>query len=177
MLALRHPPRRRPPLNSAFGSSSRPGHVHLSADAHLQPASLGRRAIAIGYELLLVSAVLFAGAVIVVPLTRPLDPLLARPMLQSALFALAGVYFIWQWLHGGQTLAMKTWRIRIVAAGGAPLDVRRALLRFALATAGTVLFGAGFAWALVDRDRQFLHDRLAGTMIIKEEGGRRKEDG
>jgi uncharacterized RDD family membrane protein YckC len=125
--------------------------------------------LALGYELLLVCAILFAGAVILVPLTRPFEPLLARPLLQCALLALASVYFIWQWLHGGQTLAMKTWRIRVVAVGDAPLDLRRALLRFVLAAAGTLLFGVGFAWALVDRDRQFLHDRLAETRLVKAE--------
>jgi len=151
--------------------------VHLPADARLQPASLGRRVLALGYDLLLVCAVLFASAVVLVPLTRPFDPLLARPLLQCALLALAGVYFVWQWLRGGQTLAMKTWRIRIVADRDAPLDLRHALLRFALATAGTLLFGAGFAWALVDRDRQFLHDRLAGTRLVTAEGERRKAKG
>lgn len=169
-------PRRRPP-SSVFGSLSRTGPVDLPADDRPQLASLARRALSIGYELLLVCAVLFAGAVVLVPLTRPLDPLLARPLLQCALLALAGVYFIWQWLRGGQTLAMKTWRIRIVAADGAPLELPRALLRFALATAGALALGAGFAWALVDRDRQFLHDRLAGTRIIKAEGETRKTEG
>jgi len=145
--------------------------VHPSADPHLQFASIARRALALGYELMLVSTLLIAGAVILVPLTRGFDPLLARPLLQCALFALASVYFIWQWLHGGQTLAMKTWRIRVVAVGNAPLDLRRAILRFALAAASTLLFGLGFAWALIDRDRQFLHDRLAGTRIVRDEGG------
>jgi uncharacterized RDD family membrane protein YckC len=29
-----------------------------------------------------------------------------------------------------------------------------------------VLFPASIAWALFDRERQFLHDRLAGTRLV-----------
>lgn len=132
--------------------------------------SLGRRALALAYELLLIGAVVFAAAIVLVPMTRVFDPLAARPVLQFALLLIIAVYFIWQWTHGGQTLAMKTWRIRLVGPGGAQISLRRALLRFLLALGGTLLFGAGFAWASVDRERQFLHDRLAGTRLIKDEG-------
>jgi len=44
--------------------------------------------------------------------------------------------------------------------------VARALHRYVLATLGLFALGLGFLWALVDRDRQFLHDRLAGTAIV-----------
>ena len=87
-------------------------------------------------------------------------------LLQAFLLALFAAYFLWCWLRGGQTLAMKTWRIRVVAKDGhAKLAPRAALLRFACALllVPTLL---GIAWALVDRDRQFLHDRLAGSLLI-----------
>lgn len=76
-----------------------------------------------------------------------------------------GVYFVWLWHRSGQTLAMQTWRIRIAAENGAPPSIRRALIRYLLAWPA-VLSGAGLLWALFDRDRQFLHDRLAGTRIV-----------
>ena len=62
---------------------------------------------------------------------------------------------------------MKTWRVGLLSADGTPVDFRRALARFLYAAAGTLLAGAGFIWALADRDRQFLHDRLAGTRIVR----------
>jgi len=71
-----------------------------------------------------------------------------------------GAYFIWCWLRGGQTLAMKAWRIRL--EGVSP---RNALLRFLLALL-LVPTGISILWALFDRDRQFLHDRLAGTRLV-----------
>ena len=90
-----------------------------------------------------------------------------RHLLQAWLLALIGAYYVWFWSHGGQTLPMKTWRIRLVRAdGGGPVNPGRAAHRYALAVLGTLAAGLGFAWALVDRDRQFLHDRLAGTALV-----------
>jgi uncharacterized RDD family membrane protein YckC len=60
---------------------------------------------------------------------------------------------------------MKTWHLRLVSADGSPLTLRQAILRFVFALPGTLL-GIGILWALFDRERQFLHDRLARTKII-----------
>lgn len=111
-----------------------------------------------------------------------------RSLLQAFLLAVFAAYFLWCWLRGGQTLAMKAWRIRLVAPGRSRLPPRLALLRFVyaallvgvflttiaaafqhrdpwLAFATFAVSGIGLGWALVDRDRQFLHDRLAGTRL------------
>ena len=87
-------------------------------------------------------------------------------LLQLFLLAVFAAYFLWCWLRGGQTLAMKTWRIRVVAKDGhARLNPKAALLRFvyALLLVPTTI---GIFWAMVDRDRQFLHDRLAGSLLV-----------
>ena len=87
-------------------------------------------------------------------------------LLQLFLLAVFAAYFLWCWLRGGQTLAMKTWRIRLVARQGhGGLPPKAALLRFfcALLLVPTTI---GIFWAMVDRDRQFLHDRLAGSLLI-----------
>ena len=78
---------------------------------------------------------------------------------QALLCAVFAAYFLWCWLRGGQTLAMKAWRLRLVR-----VTPRRALLRFALALV-LVPTGISLLWALFDRDGQFLHDRLAGTRL------------
>jgi uncharacterized RDD family membrane protein YckC len=82
---------------------------------------------------------------------------LAHQLLLVAVFA---AYFLWCWLRGGQTLAMKAWRIRLVG-----VTPGKALLRFCLALP-LVPTGISIVWALFDRDRQFLHDRLAGTRLV-----------
>jgi uncharacterized RDD family membrane protein YckC len=78
------------------------------------------------------------------------------------------IYFVWFWLHGGQTLAMKTWRIRLVSVDGRPIRPAQALLRYLLCWPGIllILLGIGILWAVFDRDGQFLHDRLSGTRLI-----------
>jgi uncharacterized RDD family membrane protein YckC len=130
-------------------------------------ASLGRRALSLCYEALLLLAVLFAGALPFVLVAGAADAVTARPLFQLYLLALTAAYFVWQWRRGGQTLAMKTWRLRVVTRAGAQLGWARAARRYLFALAGTLLAGAGFLWALVDRDGQFLHDRLSGTMIVR----------
>lgn len=86
-------------------------------------------------------------------------------MLWLHVLVLLMVYFVWCWLNGGQTLPMKTWKLRLVNADGSPLRPLQAVLRYLAAWPSILLLGAGIMWALVDKDRQFLHDRIAGTRI------------
>lgn len=86
--------------------------------------------------------------------------------LLSHVFVVLGSYFIWCWRHGGQTLAMQTWKIVLSTPSGAQPSLARLALRYALAWPSIIYLGAGLLWALFDRDRQFLHDRLAGTRIV-----------
>jgi len=130
------------------------------------PATLARRALALIYEALLLTAVVFLGSLPFVMFVNIADHGIVRMLFQLYLVALTGLYFAWQWRRSGQTLAMKTWHMRLVTRTGAPLAWGQALKRFAFALPGTLLFGAGFLWALVDREGQFLHDRLAGTKIV-----------
>ncbi len=110
-----------------------------------------------------------------------------RTLLQAFLFLVFGVYFTWFWTKG-QTLAMKTWHIRIVDRAGRPVTQRRALLRYACSwlwflppaaalapfkpgpgAAALVMLGWVAVWALSSRlqpQRQFWHDALAGTRLI-----------
>ena len=81
-----------------------------------------------------------------------------RHALQLFVLVVFAAYFLWCWLRGGQTLAMKAWRIRLV-----DVTPGKALLRFVLAV---TLLPVSIVWALFDRDRQFLHDRLAGTRLV-----------
>jgi uncharacterized RDD family membrane protein YckC len=90
------------------------------------------------------------------------------PVMVAHLFLVLLGYFLWFWSHGGQTLAMKTWKIRLVAAGVAAAPRRRQLLlRYLLCWPSLLCYGGGLFWALFDRERQFLHDRLAGTRLVR----------
>jgi hypothetical protein len=110
----------------------------------------------------------------------------ARGWSGAVLFAACGAYCIGLWSGGRRTLPMKTWRLALATATGHTVAPRRAAWRFvawwigpALALAGYMalqplglgrwalpLLAVNYAWALVDRERQFLHDRVAGTRLI-----------
>ena len=122
--------------------------------------------LALVYEALLLVAVVFIGSLPFVMLTRDLDRAVERPLFQCYLVLLMGLYFAWQWRHGGQTLALKTWRLRVVTRTGDPLTWTVAIKRYVFALPGALLLGSGFLWALADRERLFLHDRMAGTRIV-----------
>lgn len=126
-----------------------------------------RRIICLIYEALLLLAVLFIASFVFHLIFRDTNAVYFRPLFQFYLLVIMGYYFIWFWTHGGQTLAMQTWKMRIVSADGGSLTKRQAITRYLLALVGILLFGTGIIWALFDRDRQFLHDRLAGTRIIR----------
>lgn len=163
-------------------------------------ASLARRFASMTYESLVVAAILVAGALAFAGAVAALRTLLGGPaaagggpieraLLQAFLVALLGGYFLWSWVRGGQTLAMKAWRLRVVRSDGRGIGLQRALARFVLAglplASGTVAAvwlwkhpqsvpawlavapaAADLAWAIADREGQFLHDRLAGTRIV-----------
>jgi uncharacterized RDD family membrane protein YckC len=140
--------------------------VTAASSRNTADASLKRRLLSLIYETLILAALLLAGALPVVMLTRTWDHVMARHLLQIWLLFLCGFYYVWQWVNIGQTLPMKTWRLRLIVRDGSAVTAARATLRYALAVAGTLMLGSGFLWALLDRDRHFLHDRLAGTRII-----------
>jgi len=145
----------------------------LAGDSSAPPgatsAGLGRRALALIYEALLLVALMFLSSLPFVMIAHEADHAAARPLFQLYLLTVAAAYFVWQWRGGGQTLAMKTWRMRLVTRESTPLSLRHAASRFLFAVPGALLLGVGFLWALVDREGLFLHDRLAGTIIVRSE--------
>jgi len=140
------------------------------------------------YEGVLMFAVVFIAGYLFSALGQMRDAMDSRRhLLQAFLFVVFGVYFVWFWIHG-QTLAMKTWGIRVVDANGRSLTQRRALLRYLLCwvwflpplaaiapfqlsggESAVLVFGWVAVWALLalfHPERQFWHDALAGTRLI-----------
>ncbi|EXI76788.1 MAG: RDD family protein [Candidatus Accumulibacter sp. SK-11] len=127
---------------------------------------IARRLASMCYESLLVLAVLAVLLVLPHLVLGAFAQRMASPVLiQAHCFLVLLIYFVWFWLHGGQTLAMKTWRIRLVTRDGLPVRPAQALLRYLLCWP-SILSGVGIFWAVLDREGQFLHDRLAGTRLI-----------
>lgn len=155
--------------------------------------TIKRRFAAIIYEALLLFGVMFIATLCALLLFKlfsgKISTLTVQIALQCWLFLVLGVYFCWPWCHGGQTLPMKTWSIRLLTVDGHSVRFKRAVARYFLAwlwllpglaiawaldakawTAVCLILANVAAWALaayVHPSRQFLHDRIAGTKLIQ----------
>lgn len=142
--------------------------------------NIARRLASLLYDSLLVLAVVFiAGAAFSllaagIPMSQTHQssqltvlhgPL--RYVFQLYLLAVGTGYYVLFWVKRGQTLGMKTWRIRLERNDGSKVDINTAILRGLLALPSYGL-GIGVVWALFDRQGQYLHDRLAGTRLVNQ---------
>lgn len=117
------------------------------------------------YDALLVLALMFVATFLFLMIFGPATMPPQRYFLQFYLWGIGGCYFAWSWSHG-RTLAMQAWRIRLETSTGRPISMALAIKRYLLASAGLLVAGAGFLWALVDPDHRFLHDRLLGLRLV-----------
>jgi uncharacterized RDD family membrane protein YckC len=159
------------------------------AEPPLPAPGIWRRLACFVYEGVLLFGVVMIAGYLYSSLTQQRHALQGQLGLQLFLFIVLGIYFVWFWSHGGQTVAMRTWHIRLVRADGAPVSQLRALARYllawvwfvpALAAAriaglhgggailGLLLAGvAGYALlARLHPQRQFWHDVVCGTRLI-----------
>lgn len=130
-------------------------------------AGLWPRFGAIVYDGLLVFGIAFIASWVFVVLSGDASQGVHRRVHQLYLAVVLGAYFVACWRWSGQTLAMKTWGLRVVKSDGGRMTLPQAVIRYLLALVFLIGAAAGFLWAFVDRDRQFLHDRLLGTRIIR----------
>jgi uncharacterized RDD family membrane protein YckC len=130
------------------------------------PPGLLRRLAAITYDTLLLTAVLFAATAVLLPVTEGEAIRPGSGWFSAYLVAVSFVYFGWFWTHGGQTLGMRSWRLRLVGAGKNGATWPQALARFVAAGFSWLAFGAGFLWLLVDPARLTWHDRISATRIV-----------
>ena len=129
--------------------------------------SLLRRFGAIFYDSFLLLTVLFVASFIIVIPTRikPEDPYFF--LFQVYIFIIAYVFFAWCWTRGGQTLGMRTWKMKLVNEDGSLVSWGSALLRFAIAIISWLVFGLGFLWSLWDKQHRTWHDIASKTKLIR----------
>lgn len=127
---------------------------------------LRRRLVCMLYEGLVVFSVLLIGFLLPQIVLSGFGWVVGAKALWIHVLLLLLAYFVWCWLNGGQTLPMKTWKMRLVDESGKPLRPLQAILRYLAAWPSILFFGIGIIWAVLDKDKQFLHDRIAGTRIV-----------
>ncbi|MBT9508267.1 MAG: RDD family protein [Rhodoferax sp.] len=153
----------------------------------MQTPGLARRMACWLYEGLLMFGVVFIAGYLFGSLSQTRNAMDNRNALQAFLFVIFGIYFVWLWSKG-QTLAMKTWDIRVVDRNGQPITQARALLRYVVSwlwflppLAGVapfklsgpesvvIILGWVAVWAILSRfhpQQQFWHDAIAGTRLV-----------
>lgn len=152
-----------------------------------QTPGLWRRMACWTYEGLLMFGVVFIAGYLFSTLSQTRHALDNRHALQAFLFVIFGIYFVWFWSKG-QTLAMKTWNIRVVDKNGLALTQQRAIVRYLCSwawflpplaasalfnlpggEAAVITIGWIAIWAILSRfhpERQFWHDAFAGTRLV-----------
>lgn len=157
--------------------------------AQAKAPPLRRRMAAFLYEGVLLFGVVMAVALVFGIAVGQHHALSHRQALQGCLFLVLSLYFIWFWTHGGQTLAMKTWHLRMVNRDGGPIRLGQALLRYMSAWVWFMppllgswlagwhqsawLYGPMIGWVIVyalssllHPQGLFWHDALCGTRLI-----------
>ena len=139
------------------------------------------------YEGLLLFGVVFICGYLFGTLSQTKNALDNRHALQSFVFVVLGIYFVWLWSNG-QTLAMKTWHIRVLDSSGRALNQKRALIRyfwswlwflppltiswwfnFKAQQSVVVVLSWIAIWAGLSRlhpRQQFWHDAFSGTHLV-----------
>ena len=134
-------------------------------------AGFGRRLAALVYDgfLLLALLMIYTGAVLL--FTRhamlPENSGWWVYLYRAGLLAVIGAYYVLNWSHGGQTLGMRAWQLRIVTTDGRPLQWRTALLRFLCGFLAWAPAALGVLWLYLDPERLAIHDRLSGTRVVR----------
>jgi len=147
------------------------------------PCPLWRRVCAIIYDTILLGCVVFLAWQPVPLLPDDLYPALARAIRLGYLTAICFVFFGWFWSHGGQTLGMRSWRIKLVPArlsSNTPVSWRMAWVRFMSSLLSWAVFGIGYLWSLFHHDKLTWHDIISRTRLViltKDETGNQKLSG
>lgn len=150
---------------------------------------MARRMACLVYEGLLLFGVVMGAGLVYGVATDQRNAMEGTWGLRAAVFLVLGAYFVWFWTRHGQTLAMRTWHLKLVTTDGQSIGHARAVSRYLLSwiwvlpalaglhfsgamgsapaalalCAGVLLYAA---LAGLRRDRQFWHDAFCGTRLV-----------
>ncbi len=138
----------------------------MSQETTLPRCSLLRRLAAILYDTILLAAILFFASLIATPLVGDHPSVAVLLVFRLYLVLIMFAFFAWFWSHGGQTLGMRVWRIRLQNRMPGPVSLWQLMLRFIIATSSWAVFGLGFLWSLFDKEQLTWHDRYSMTELV-----------
>jgi uncharacterized RDD family membrane protein YckC len=136
----------------------------MTSTENAKSVGILRRLGAFFYDFLLILAIWFVGSlpVVIINNGEPVAP--GNPLYIGYLLLLCFLFYGWFWTHGGQTLGMRAWKIRLENLDGSNITWWQALHRFSLAL---FTIGLGILWCLTNKEKQAFYDRLAHTHVIQ----------
>ncbi|CCE22367.1 RDD family protein [Methylotuvimicrobium alcaliphilum] len=147
--------------NVIFGDS-----IKKTGCSEIRPAGFFRRIAALLYDGLLLLAVLFAATAVGLLFNHG-EAFASDNLYFHAYLVLISYFFYgWFWTHGGQTLGLKAWKLKILAEDRQPITWTQASIRFIGAILSWSVLGLGYIWVIFDRDNRAWHDRLSRTAVF-----------
>ena len=134
--------------------------------ASLPPCGLVRRLMAIVYDAMLLAATLLIATLLATPLLGENPSGFALLNFRLYLLLIIFGFFAWFWSHGGQTLGMTAWRVRLQNSRPGPVSLWQLMLRFLVAIFSWLALGLGFLWSLVDKNKRTWHDHYSMTELV-----------
>ena len=132
-------------------------------------AGLLRRFMAIFYDLLLLIALLFIASTLAFAANRGEAIDSSHPyhaLYVACLMSICFLYFAWFWVHGGQTLGMKTWKIKLKNKTRENISWKQALIRFSVAIISWSCLGIGYLWSIIDKEHRTWHDLASRSHLL-----------
>ena len=171
--------------------------MNQNIDQHQTQAPLIKRLLAIFYDSFLLIAVLFLAIALLLLISGGYQFQSSNPLITAYLLVVSFIFFGWFWTHGGQTLGMRAWKLRVQPNTGEAITWRQAAVRFVTALpawivlfigialvsniqlqahpwldqlsrpAGWLILIVAIAWLVVDQWPDGWRDKVSGTRVIK----------
>jgi uncharacterized RDD family membrane protein YckC len=132
----------------------------------MSPPGFWRCIGAVVYDALLLLAVLFLATALLLPFNAGEAFTSGQIFYPAYLFAISFGFYGWFWTHGGQTLGLRAWKLKLLTPDQKPISWRQAFLRFSAALLSWTLFGLGFMWIMIDKKKYSWHDHLSKTALF-----------
>jgi uncharacterized RDD family membrane protein YckC len=126
-----------------------------------------RRIAAIFYDSILLTGILFVATAFLLTLNHGEAFQPGNLIYSAVLILISATFFTWFWTHGGQTLGMRAWKIRLEKADGTPCDAKTALSHWIIGVILGSLMGLGWWFALIDRKGRALQDVICRTRVLR----------
>lgn len=141
-------------------TQKKPGHFPISKPGFL------RRLTVMLYDLLLLLALLFVATALLLPLNAGKAFTAQQFFFPLYLLLVSFFFYAWFWTHGGQTLGLRAWKIKVLTLDKKPINWKQALIRFIAAIISWGFCGLGFLWILFDKNKRSWHDHLSKTALF-----------